>query len=166
MIKSIYLESFKAFGHPAKFELEYNGRCRNMLIYGENGSGKSSLYEALCLFFYEERLLRNLKKEGQAEEVYEANKQSFLRSYNNQKAANDYVLKINNQLNSVFPIASQACYLFCGQDIQIGETLRGIDFLQNCTLPEFDANQFWKDHGTELIQNVNDSIKKLCLLAS
>lgn len=46
-INKIHIEGFKAF--PKEFELELGGK--NLLMYGENGSGKSSIYYALhCLF--------------------------------------------------------------------------------------------------------------------
>ena len=42
-ISKIRIDGFKAF--PKEFELNLNGR--NLLMYGENGSGKSSIYYAL-----------------------------------------------------------------------------------------------------------------------
>lgn len=46
-INKIHITGFKAF--PGDFELVLNGK--HLLIYGENGSGKSSIYYALhCLF--------------------------------------------------------------------------------------------------------------------
>lgn len=46
-IKEITINGFKAF--PSKFELNLEGK--HLLMYGENGSGKSSIYYALhCLF--------------------------------------------------------------------------------------------------------------------
>jgi hypothetical protein len=42
-INQINIQNFKFFHHPVKFDL--NGS--NLLLYGENGSGKSSLYWAL-----------------------------------------------------------------------------------------------------------------------
>ena len=42
-ISKITIDSFKAF--PKKFELNLDGK--NLLVYGENGSGKSSIYYAL-----------------------------------------------------------------------------------------------------------------------
>lgn len=46
-IKKIVIENFK-FHHYLEFEISNN----NCLIYGENGSGKSSIYEALYSNFY------------------------------------------------------------------------------------------------------------------
>ena len=46
-INKIYITGFKAF--PNDFELELEGK--HLLMYGENGSGKSSIYYALhCIF--------------------------------------------------------------------------------------------------------------------
>ncbi len=42
-ISKITIDGFKAF--PNKFDLELEGK--NLLMYGENGSGKSSIYYAL-----------------------------------------------------------------------------------------------------------------------
>jgi recombinational DNA repair ATPase RecF len=47
-IKKIIIENFK-FHHHLEFEIRNNNNC---LIYGENGSGKSSIYEALYSNFY------------------------------------------------------------------------------------------------------------------
>ena len=43
-ITQIEIEGFKAF--PKNFKLDL-GTGKNLLLYGENGSGKSSLYYAL-----------------------------------------------------------------------------------------------------------------------
>lgn len=49
-VKLIEVTGFRAFpdGHPGRFEL--SGGC-NLLLFGENGSGKSSLYRALRELF-------------------------------------------------------------------------------------------------------------------
>ena len=51
-IQAISLTNFRAFPgpHPARFELA----GKNLLLYGENGAGKSSLFHALSNFFSEE----------------------------------------------------------------------------------------------------------------
>ena len=47
-ITKIEIKNFKAFRGPDVINLEKKGR--NLLLYGENGSGKTSLYEALKFF--------------------------------------------------------------------------------------------------------------------
>ena len=45
-IKKIEIQNFRAF--YGNFEIDLGGK--NLLLYGENGSGKSSLFYALKLF--------------------------------------------------------------------------------------------------------------------
>ena len=47
-ITKIEIKNFKAFRRPDVIDLGENGQ--NLLLYGENGSGKTSLYEALKFF--------------------------------------------------------------------------------------------------------------------
>jgi energy-coupling factor transporter ATP-binding protein EcfA2 len=46
-ISTLSLCDFRAFPHPITFDL----RAKNLLVYGENGAGKSSLFQALRDFF-------------------------------------------------------------------------------------------------------------------
>ncbi len=48
-IKTLSLTDFRAFPGPAPTTFELDGK--NLLVYGENGSGKSSLFHALREFF-------------------------------------------------------------------------------------------------------------------
>lgn len=48
-IKTLSLTDFRAFPGPAPTTFELDGK--NLLIYGENGSGKSSVFKALSGFF-------------------------------------------------------------------------------------------------------------------
>lgn len=52
MINHLKLEHFKAFKTPAELDLD----GKNVLIFGENGAGKSSLYQALKIIFHRKRI--------------------------------------------------------------------------------------------------------------
>jgi predicted ATP-dependent endonuclease of OLD family len=52
-MKKIKLKNFKAF--ESEIELK-NPQAKNILLFGENGSGKSSIYEALRYVFYQEEI--------------------------------------------------------------------------------------------------------------
>ena len=71
---TLQLDCFKAFATP--FELTPQGR--NMLIYGENGAGKSSIAEALRIAFHHERLFRRFARKGVNPDE---EKTRFIRSY-------------------------------------------------------------------------------------
>lgn len=47
-IKKIQISNFKGFYD--EYTIDLSDKCKNLLVYGENGSGKSSLYQALELF--------------------------------------------------------------------------------------------------------------------
>ncbi|MDN5936587.1 MAG: AAA family ATPase, partial [Nitrosospira sp.] len=48
-IERIEIKDFRGF--PGIYELKLGRPGHNLLVYGENGSGKSSLFQALRLFF-------------------------------------------------------------------------------------------------------------------
>ena len=47
-ITNIAIKNFRAF--PQTYQIDLHNAGKNLLVYGENGSGKSSLYLALKLF--------------------------------------------------------------------------------------------------------------------
>ena len=51
-ITKIEIKNFRAF--PRTYQIDLSQTGKNLLVYGENGSGKSSLYLALKLFFESE----------------------------------------------------------------------------------------------------------------
>ena len=48
-ITNIEIKNFKAF--PKSYQIDLYNAGKNLIVYGENGSGKSSLYLALKYFF-------------------------------------------------------------------------------------------------------------------
>ena len=51
-MEKLCINYFKAFSQ--KLELEVNRK--NILMYGENGSGKSSIYEAIKFAFFQDKI--------------------------------------------------------------------------------------------------------------
>lgn len=52
-MRSLYVENFKAFRMPISLSCPNQ---ENILVYGENGSGKSSLFDAFRLFYFRDRI--------------------------------------------------------------------------------------------------------------
>ena len=154
MINTISLKSFKAFGLPVEFNID----GKSMLAYGENGSGKSSFYEAIRLFFYQDRILAGLKKEGQAGEITEAEKQNYLRGFNNRIIKADFELKINGKKREAFPLGSHAVYMLCNQNVQVIDVLRAGDYIQELMMPAMDVQAFLQTNRVNLLQNINKAI--------
>lgn len=75
-INKIHITGFKAF--PNDFELELEGK--HLLMYGENGSGKSSIYYALhCLF-------QSPFKQDGGKKYFDENNEQNLKNLNNLSA--------------------------------------------------------------------------------
>lgn len=55
-MEKLEINHFKAFGSRIAFIL--STQRKNLLLYGENGAGKTSVYEALKLLFFRKRLLK------------------------------------------------------------------------------------------------------------
>ncbi len=55
-MRNLGLSDFKAFENLS-LETSNDGNACDTLIYGENGAGKSSIYEAIKLFYFRERLM-------------------------------------------------------------------------------------------------------------
>lgn len=156
-MEKISLSSFKAFAGNVDIDIPDK---KNLLVYGENGAGKSSLYEAIRLFFYEDRLVSRVIPEGAAEEVAEAEKKSYLRTYNNKSIGHDYELKINDMEHDVFPINDYACYMLSYQDVQDVDELRVDYILNDVFMPEINVGDFLNDNKNNLLLNVNNAIRQ------
>lgn len=50
-ITQIHLNDFRAFPGPQSYIIDLGSTGKNLLLYGENGSGKSSLFHAITEFF-------------------------------------------------------------------------------------------------------------------
>lgn len=76
-IKNLTIKNFKAFYGEYTFDFcDDKGNAKNILIYGENGSGKSSLYWALYHMFYSFDKQQNIKK---YKNIFNDDKEIFLK---------------------------------------------------------------------------------------
>ena len=90
-MESLLLKSFKA--HK---ELEIKFDNKSFLLYGDNGAGKSSIYDALKIKFFENKIEDNIESSNYAEEVSDEDKNEFFSKYNNSILNNKFEIIINN----------------------------------------------------------------------
>ena len=169
MISSIKLKNFKAFNDtPDNGMLNITLDGKNLLIYGDNGSGKSSIYEALKLSFYKRRLLANIivpdeEKESVIETV-------LAREYDNKDTSgfevdvNGTKIYADSTINDfAFKVSLLNLYSVMVTDEKIAEskkdTYRFLNLkklLQREFLP-INLN-YEEQNFTELINNVNEKL--------
>lgn len=120
---TIEIHNFKAFGAegitfgPA--ELNLTKRPKNILCYGDNGTGKSSVFEAIWWAFFSDRIIGNKVSNALiGEERDNAIRQLHIK-YNNTKTNADFSLKINGEDYKTFDKTHYFVYLFRGESLEV-----------------------------------------------
>lgn len=90
MIEYLDLTNFKAYK-----KLRINIEKKNIVIYGDNGTGKSSIYESLKIFFFKQRLINNIS--FRIEEKEQKINEVFSREYDNKLSLN-FKIDVNNEI--------------------------------------------------------------------
>lgn len=128
-IESLTIEKFKAFKGEASFDLDKH----NLLVYGENGAGKSSVYDALKLAFFYHRI-ESEHRVGVTPEEQRAQLASYLSNRYDHRGEAGYRIQINGQ--GYLDFINQADYqdyhvsMICNSDIQIGDYISYRELLE------------------------------------
>ena len=168
-MEKIEINKFKAFN--ARIALILGPEKKNLLLYGENGSGKSSIFEAIKLIFYKERFLNSRIFVGASEEQKNAEEESFYNSYRHRSVNSSIEIKVNNSDFQIFNATNYHCYmlshidiLYMSHKIEDGK-IRNIDIinlrkiLENHFFPEFDIEDFCNRYKNEVIDDVNNALE-------
>ena len=91
-IDSLELSHFKAFENEIKFQFE----GKNSLVFGENGSGKTSFYDALKLAFFNDKLENSKISSSDTPEDANAKRNQMYESFRN---ANDTTMRFSIKIN-------------------------------------------------------------------
>ena len=96
-IESLKIESFKAFKDEAFLKLDK----LNLLLYGENGAGKSSIYDAVKLIFFYHRI-KDEHRVGATPEEQRAQLVSYLSDRYNHRGGAGFRIKVNDEKNEFY----------------------------------------------------------------
>lgn len=173
-MEKIEITNFKAF--KSRIALIPTVKRKNLLIYGENGSGKSSIYEALRLVFYHKRLLQPFVSRGASKEVKKAEIESFYRSFNNRKPTDapsvNFNITYNNYDFKNFDSLTYQCFMLSYADLHYEQHkiedggIAEIDvinlknLLSQVFYPEFSIDNFLAQKSETLINNVNQVLRE------
>ena len=154
---TLQLDCFKAFATP--FELTPQGR--NMLIYGENGAGKSSIAEALRIAFHHERLFRRFARKGVNPDE---EKTRFIRSYAHRGDVMEFLtsILIDGIPYDRLDLTSRHCAARRSMEDMLAYKPDTINFLQLTNAADY---AFWPDtediKTVEYLQEVVDEVNSL-----
>ncbi len=127
-ITSLYIEKFKAFKEATSFKID-----NNFLIYGDNGAGKSSIYEALKLVFFYNRI-KDTHRVGATPDEQQAQWESYLANQYNYRGETGYIIRVNDKKYEDF--ISQLDYqdyhvsMICNSDIHVGNNISYRELLE------------------------------------
>ena len=91
-MNSIELDNFKAFKKTAQFPLD----GKSVLIYGENGAGKTSLFEAIKFFYFRQKIMRERILPNIVGEARLAEEERVISDYKHDEAR-PLAIKIDNE---------------------------------------------------------------------
>jgi DNA polymerase III delta prime subunit len=157
-MESLYLKNFKAYRD--EFET-LNLNKKNFLLYGENGSGKSSLYEAIKITFFREKIAKNIPVATTPEEQQMIT-DSFWNRYKNNKATEPFEVTINDISYRVFDVTSYQPFMIAMDKLCIKGTLQLDELLTKIDVSIDAIGAFCSTHFSEIESNVNTKLAEFC----
>ncbi|KPH15130.1 ATP-binding protein [Chryseobacterium sp. ERMR1:04] len=152
-MNKIKFEKFKAFQQQITLELNN----KNILLYGENGSGKSSIYECLKIIFFKDRIEKNLSTEITPEE-YEQNKSDLWASYNNKINNQNFEIIVNEINHNTFDTKNYQAFMISLEEIFIENNINLISLLEKLHLNITDIRNLCNEHYLQVQENVNETL--------
>lgn len=142
-MKKLILANFKAFGKEGvEFGGETtDGKPMNILCYGENGAGKSSVYEAIKYVFHRERIERERVEPHLTGQARENAKQQILIDYKNKKSPSSVSITINNQAYTGFDTTDYHVYMISSEDLDERKRIDVRDLLKSMYLGRHEIDQ-------------------------
>jgi energy-coupling factor transporter ATP-binding protein EcfA2 len=156
-MNKLELSNFKAFlTSNESISIEFDNK--SFLLYGDNGSGKSSIYEAIKLCFYYNKFIPNIEQKTQEEKQITI--EELLQQYTNTQATNQCEIKINDIGFNEFDNSNYSVFMLTFDDLFFENEIRLDKIVQNLYYID-DVEQFCKDNFNELVQNINSLLKNI-----
>lgn len=174
-MEKLEIKHFKAFG--SLLTISPTATKKNVLLYGENGSGKSSVYEAIRLAFYRDRLLQGVISAGAEAAQVHAETEHYYGTYSHKLAPGaaipDIEIKVNNTDFKAFSSADYNCFMLSDADLQcvIQEVEGGAiktyckinlkEVLKKPFFPDFDLAHLCVNEIDNIVNAVNDVLEHI-----
>lgn len=159
-IDSLILSHFKAFDSEVKFQFD----GKNALVFGENGSGKTSFFEALKMVFFYNRLERSkIQASDTPEDAREKRSQLYESFRNANNTSVRFSIKVNGADHTALARNDYKVFLVTHDDfnlqndcILLDKTLDSLFF----DLDAFTPKDLMQTICDDLETAVNDTLEK------
>ena len=151
------IKNFKAYREELD-ELILDGK--SFLVYGENGSGKSSIYEAIKVVFFRDRLLPDVAS-GTTPEVTTQIYNDFWNTYKNKNATESFFeIEVNNTNYADFDSNPYQVFMIAMDRLCVSGSLRLDELLENFDLKIEEINEFCHEHYETIETEVNSKLEE------
>lgn len=151
-MKSLKLKKFKAFDEEVSILLEE----KNLLLYGENGAGKSSIYEAIKVVFYHQRLESNVI--STTPEDQQQKRKDFWSSYNNKVDNLDFEIKINDFIYNSFSALDYQIYMISLEELKVDNIIKLKDLIKKFYFSTDNIDGLCAEGFDVIQEEVNDKL--------
>ncbi len=158
MINKLKLEHFKAFREPAELVLD----GKNVLVYGENGAGKSSLYQALKIIFHRKWIFDSQIAPTVTDPLDRRNaEKDVLEQYNYQLTPlTNFTLEIDNADYKAYTPSGIDVSMISRDDIHAEDVIDVVKLLQNSIVGIADPEKFVTDKKKTIEDLLNLFLKE------
>lgn len=158
MINKLKLEHFKAFREPAELVLD----GKNVLVYGENGAGKSSLYQALKIIFHRKWIFDSQIAPTVTDPLDRRNaEKDVLEQYNYQLTPlTDFKLEIDNADYKAYTPSGIDVSMISRDDIHAEDVIDVVKLLQKSIVGIADPERFVTDKKKTIEDMLNLFLKE------
>lgn len=158
MINKLKLEHFKAFREPAELVLD----GKNVLVYGENGAGKSSLYQALKIIFHRKWIFDSQIAPTVTDPRDRRNaEKDVLELYNYQLTPlTDFTLEIDNADYKAYTPSGIDVSMISRDDIHAEDVIDVVKLLQKSIVGIADPEKFVTDKKKTIEDLLNLFLKE------
>lgn len=161
-MKQLTLVNFKAFGND-KVSIggeTSDGKPMNVLCFGENGSGKSSVYESIKYVFHKSRLERERVPAHLQGQARENAKQQILIDYKNKMSTSPLEININGQSLVDFDRSNYFVYLLNNEALKTRSYLNVKELLKSLYLASHNIDEeLTVDSFDCILDVVNESLR-------
>lgn len=161
-MNSLCVSNFKAFKET--FLLSLDGK--SSLIYGENGSGKTSLFEAVKLFFFKERILKELIPSNMVGEERDNEVERVFSEY--KRAADSEIdIEVDEKDSNSYNINDISVFLVAYSNIDKLDSINLEELVNEAYFSKADKfiNWYSKDLGELIVDQVNSDLKDYFMLS-
>ena len=159
MIDSISLSNFKAFSEQVTFE----PKGGSMIVCGENGSGKSSLFEAFRWLFFKQEIFDRRIHASVAPESRPGEEATIQASLNNKKTGTEFEMTIDGRPYNEFDTEPYQVSMMDSGCYSQNEEISITDLLRIWYLKVNNLRNFMNANRSLIEEYVNTNLKSIFL---